>query len=153
MSTLHGQRSWTGLGSRHGNVARPSWASHPSGDLPEPPSLRDPAFRGAVTGRKYHCRQFRLWRTVYHWPFLDGSFSLGTFDVIVFYRFSGNLQVVLAYPPCRFPFSSGTANVSMLLDMTAPGAVFFKEHQRRNDTLLLTSTLAERLDNQKNKFF
>jgi hypothetical protein len=45
--TLYGQQAQTGLWLTPLKVwRRPSWDSHPSGDLPEPPSLRVPASAG-----------------------------------------------------------------------------------------------------------
>ena len=51
---IQGQSTQTGHGQE------PSWESHPSEDLSEPPSLRDPVSHGAVTGRKYHYGLFRI---------------------------------------------------------------------------------------------
>ena len=49
------------VGSIHEPVlVRNRHGSNPSEDLSEPPSLPVPASYGAVTGRKYHCRLFRI---------------------------------------------------------------------------------------------
>ncbi|BFL16274.1 hypothetical protein K190097F3_17750 [Enterocloster clostridioformis] len=46
-NALYGQQAQTGLWLTPLKVwRRPSWDSHPSGDLPEPPSLRVPASAG-----------------------------------------------------------------------------------------------------------
>lgn len=76
-------RCITGRQTQTGHGQGPSWDSHPSEDLSEPPSLRDPALHGAVTGRKYHCRLFRSWQAAHHRLLWNGHFSLCAFDAIV----------------------------------------------------------------------
>lgn len=89
-SCAHRQQTKTGTGL-------PSWDSHPSEDLSEPPSLRDPAFCGAVTGRKYHYRLPASWQAIRNGSPWDGHFSLCTFGSIFLPGFP--LQVVMACPP------------------------------------------------------
>ena len=74
-SCAHRQQTKTGTGL-------PSWDSHPSEDLSEPPSLRVPAFCEAVTGRKYHYRLPASWQAIRHGSPWDGHFPLCTFDAI-----------------------------------------------------------------------
>ena len=94
---ITGQQTQTGRGQE------PSWDFHPSEDLSEPPSLRDPAFHGAVTGRKYHCRLFRSRQTVHRRLLWNGYFPLCAFDMIVLTGIF-HLQAVPAYPSGAFPF-------------------------------------------------
>lgn len=106
---------------------------------------------GAVTGRKYHGRLFMSWRCGPPQAAFGRIFAALHLRCYRFDRHLCLLQVVLAYPPCRFSVSGRTAKVSVLLDMTVAYTVFFKEQQRGKYTLSLTSTLADIFDNLKIK--
>ena len=60
---------------------------------------------------------------------LGRTFTALTFDVILLTGCS--LQMVLAYSPHRFALSSWTANVSLLLDMTACRRYFSKSREEK----------------------
>ena len=74
--------------------------------------------RGAVTGRKYHGRLFRLWRGGPPQAAFRSDRSLYAPSVFSVRQIApGYLQVVMACPLCRFSLSRGTVNVPLLLDI------------------------------------